>query len=188
MSHHRRSIPLVLVLALGVVTVGCDDPAPTNPAPESVAAPAFSADAAATTERETFVFPDVTLVPDATCLDLGEDLPITGSVSGWIQTTTTSDGRVHVSERLDFTDLTASAGGHTWTAGPGAHEVWSVNLGVPGEYALNVTHEGHSRFVGLDGAPDFLLVHRIHQVLTPGLELVVNEITGLAVQCVGGGV
>lgn len=184
---HRHHPPLftALVLALAAAFVACDESAQlTEPAVEEAAAPSFSASNAATTTRESFSFPFGGPPIAAPCLGLDE-LVITGTVSGWIQETTTSNGHVHLNERIDFTDLTASGGGRSWTAGPGAHEIWSVNLGIPGDHALNVTHEGRSLFVGLDGAPDIRLVHRIHQVLTAELEFVVNEITALSVECIG---
>lgn len=191
MSRHPRLVPLVLALALAATAGGCDDTSPTDPASGALAAPPLSANRSATVERQHFSFPfgggPGGAQIAAPCLDFGGPLTIQGTVSGWVQVATTADGHVHGNEFLDFSGLTASGGGWSWDAAPGAHEIWSTNLGTAGDHALNIIHEGHSHFVGQGDAPDFELLHRIHQVLTAELALAVNEITPLSVRCLGSG-
>jgi len=127
----------------------------------------------------------VTLEASAACLGLADPLDITGTVSGWYQEWDLANGRMYATEYLDFTALSASEGEWSWTAGPGAHEIWRWNLGLEGDAAENITHEGRSLFVGAGDAPDFILVHRVHQVLTPNLDLTVDNITPLTVECIG---
>lgn len=171
---------LVLPLAMvGAVLTSCDRASPTAATVSDVPPP--SADATLT-GRVPFSA-DVTLQANAACLGL-TDLAITGTVSGWDQISELASGRLHVTEYLDFTHLSASEGGWSWTAGPGAHEIWSENLGLEGDAAENIIHEGRSLFIGAGGAPNFILVHRIHEVLTPNLVLTVGNITDLTVQCI----
>lgn len=189
MSHHQRRIIALLALVAGGLLAACSD-VPSNGQPATLLAPAVPSADAAFVGRISFMEPGVVFPPvDAPCLNLGEPLTITGTISGWYQLTETSRGHQHWTEYDDFTGLTASGGGQTWAAGPGAHEIWSENLPATnddyGESAYDIVHEGRSPFVGPDGTTAFIFVHRIHQVLTPGLELVVNNLSGLTVQCVG---
>lgn len=190
MSHHQRRIIALLAFVAGGILAACSDVPSNDRQPATLLAPAVSSADAAFVGRISFMEPDVGFPPvDAPCLNLGEPLAITGTISGWYQLTQTSDGHQHWQEYDDFTGLTATGGGQTWYAGPGAHEIWSENLPATeegyGESAFDIVHEGRSPFVGSDGNTAFIFVHRIHQVLTPGLELVVNNQSGLTVQCVG---
>jgi hypothetical protein len=189
MSHHQRRIIALLAFVAGGILAGCSD-VPSNGPPATLLAPAVPSADAAFVGRIPFTEPGVVFPPlDAPCLNLGESLTITGTISGWYQLTQTSLGHQHWQEYDDFTGLTASGGGRTWSAGPGAHEIWSENLPATdegyGETAYDIVHEGRSPFVGPDGTTQFILVHRIHQVLTPGLDLVVDNVSALKVQCVG---
>lgn len=190
MSHHPRRIIPLLAFVTGGVLAACSDVPSSGPPPATLLGPAVSSADAAFVGRISFTEPDVVFPPvDAPCLNLGEPLTITGTISGWYQLTQTSGGHQHWTEHDDFTGLTASGGGHTWSAGPGAHEIWSENLPATeagyGESAFNIIHEGRSPFVGPDGATAFIFVHRIHWVVTPGLELVVDNLSGLTVKCIG---
>ena len=184
-----RRAACALLVVLFAATGACDDAALSGPQSDVVSPTDIPANSnAATTQRGTFSFlfggTDGVTLP-AACLDLSDGLLITGRVSGQFKLTETSQGHFHLTEYLDFSDLTATGNGLTWNASPGAHEIFQFNLGEFGEYAVNVTHEGHSVFMGEGAAPDFRLVHRIHQVLTPNFDLTVNEITPLSVQCLG---
>lgn len=172
---------LVLPLAMvGAVLTSCDRASPTAATVSDVPPP--SADAALT-GRIPFEAP-VDLEADATCLGLTDPIDITGTVSGWDQITELANGFQRVREYLDFTQLSASTGSWNWTAGPSAHEIWSWNLGEAGDAAENITHEGRSLFIGEGDAPNFILVHRVHEVLTPNLVLTVYNITPLTVKCI----
>lgn len=174
-----RSLALPLIM-VGALSISCDQaPRGTVTAPD---APRLSADATATPPVYFTVGP-VALHASAACLGLSS-LTITGYISGWDQMTELDIGRAHYTEYLDFTGLSASSGENTWTAGPGAHEIWSENLGLEGDAAEDIVHEGRSPFVGADGATSFILVHRIHEVLTPNLDLTVFDITPLTVECI----
>lgn len=178
----NRRWTLVLPLAMvGAVLTSCDRASPTAATVSDVPPP--SADAALT-GMVPFTIPNVTLQASATCLGLTDPVDITGTVSGWDQITELADGLERVREYLDFTALSASADGWSWTAGPSAHEIWSWNLGGAGDVAENITHEGRSLFIGEGDAPNFILVHRIHEVLTPNLVLTVANITPLTVECI----
>ncbi|MCG6986744.1 MAG: hypothetical protein LJF06_00950 [Gemmatimonadetes bacterium] len=180
LAAKRWTLVLPLAMVAAVLT-SCDRESPTAATISDVPPP--SADAALT-GRVPFTISDITLQASAACLGLTDPLDITGTVSGWDQITELTDGRVHVTEYLDFTALSASDGERSWTAGPGAHEIWSENLGWEGDAAENIIHEGRSPFLGAGDAPNFILVHRIHEVLTPNLVLTVANITPLTVECI----
>lgn len=180
LTNRRWSLVLPLVV-VGALSASCDQTPPTA----VTAADAFGINAdAAATSLVPFTRGPITLHASAACLGLSS-LTITGMLSGWNEVTDVPNGRRHITQYLDFTALSASSGADNWAAGPGAHEIWSYNLGLEGDAAENIIHEGRSLFVGESDAPDFILVHRVNEVLTPNLVLQVFDITPLTVECIG---
>lgn len=151
---------------------------------------------AATTERQTFTvpfpFPPAEFVPvPAPCLGLGEPLQMSGTWTGWFQTTTTASGREHTTEYIDYSQITIELGDLTWLPGPGAHEVLIFNvpafpLGVDDvDGAFNVKHEFHTRFLSQDGLPDLRVSHWIKQLVDANGVLRQNEFVPFAAECIG---
>lgn len=120
---------------------------------------------------------DFASVP-APCLELGEPLQMSGIWSGWIQEVINPSGRVHVTERIDYSEITLRLGDKIWHAGPGASETIIQNLPLEsvnvGDAAFNVIHEFHARFISQSDAPDLRVNHRVRQLLTPDGELKKN--------------
>lgn len=198
MFHRPRVVPILLVLTLGAFGAACDDATPTDPAAETLAPPSLAASQAAEVTRQTFTvpfppIPGVEFAPvPAPCLDLDEPLRMSGVWTGWIETVVLSPGRIHFTERIDYTGLsiTTAAGDRTWTPSPGASETIVLNLPLTvddrGEAAFNVMHEFHARFIGQDGDPDLRVEHRVRQLLGPDGELRKNEFEPFTAECIGG--
>lgn len=191
----RRAVltPLVLLFAAGA----CSE-APTQVA-ESAALDVSANANAATTERQTFTqpFPDPDAPFDfvsvaAPCLGLGEPLQMSGTWTGWYQTTTTAHGREHTTEYIDYSQITIELGDLTWLPGPGAHEIFIFNVPAPGfdledvAGGFNVRHEFHTRFLSQDGLPDLRVSHRIKQLVDGNGVLRKIEFVPFAGECIGG--
>ena len=149
----------------------------------------------ATVNRQTFTvpfppIPGVEYAPvPAPCLGLDEPLKMSGIWSGWIQTVIIPPGRVHVTERIDYSEITLRLGDLEWHAGPGASETIIRNVPLTaddrGEAAFNVIHEFHARFVSQTDAPDLQVNHRVRQLLGPDGELRKNEFEPFTAKCIG---
>lgn len=80
---------------------------------------------------------------------------------------TTADGRRHVQELIDYSQITVVLGDLTWLPGPGAHESLIFNVPAPGQGvedvdgAFNIRHEFHARFASQDGLPDLRISHSV---------------------------
>jgi hypothetical protein len=182
-----------LVVAAAVVALlngGCGDSPITGPTVASIAAPDSAASThGATTEFEEFQFSPTIRVP-APCLG-GGTFVITGTVSGWARITTTPNGQVHLMEKWDFSQLTGSHGGSTWTAAPGSGEMFSFNnlpgVGGTGTPVSGVVHQGRSRFIADGEAPDVFFIHRFRILRLPSGEFQFRRVeTEVAeIQCVG---
>jgi hypothetical protein len=165
MLRVRGTAGVCLVL---VWAAGCES-APTAPASEP-GAPSF----VVTRDRQEFSQPVVIPVPSP-CL--GGTFTVAGTISGWFQVIVTPNGHVQVTEHIDFSQLTASFDGRSWTAQPGSVEIWSRSLAPLGDAARVVVHEGRTRFVADDGAgPGIMFVHRIHQLRLPNGDVLINDI------------
>jgi hypothetical protein len=185
----RRQL-MVAVAASGLLTAGCGDTLPTMPTPAGVTAhESVGSTHGATTELEEFQFSPTIPVP-APCLG-GGTFVITGTVSGWARITTTPNGQVQLMEKWDFSQLTGTHGGHTWTAAPGSGEMFSFNnlpgVGGTGTPVSGVVHQGRSRFVADGDGPDVFFVHRFRILRLPSGEFQFTRLeTELAeIQCVG---
>jgi len=197
MLRTRRTVPLALVVATAAFTVACDEDTPTAPTSETLGTTTLSANRAATTDRGTFTVPfppvpgvDFAPVP-APCLGLGEPLRMSGTWTGWYAAVEIPRGRYHLSEKIDYSEITLRTDELTWVAGPGATETIVQNVPLTGddvgEAAFNVVHEFHARFVSRDGAPDLHVSHRVRQLLGPDGELRKNEFVPFTAECIGGG-
>lgn len=179
--RHARTRPLALLL-LPLFVVACQGDVPTAPTLKPEAVSLSEAGNGATTEREDWGPFPVTIRPPAPCLGDGVRLVITGSISGWDLITSTPTGKTHIAERIDMTQLSATHGGHTWTAAPGSHEIWSFMI-APGGMA-NRIHVGNTMFTSETTDLKLKFVHRIHVQIHPdGSREILRNI--FEVQCVG---
>lgn len=170
MYRMRAVLPASLVPVIILLGAGCDA-GPTAPASAAPSTPTFSV----TGVRQPFQGTAGFSAP-APCL--GGDITITGPVSGWYQVLHTPTGTTEYTEYDDFSQLTASLGGETWTARPGSHEIWSESLPPVGDATRKVTHEGRTGFDPVDGeGPSLFFVHRIHGVLLPSGDLHFYNVT-----------
>lgn len=182
----RRWTLLLSLVLIGAVSASCDHAPPT--AASVTNRPSVHADAALT-GRVPFSedVPAGAFEPGTTCPGL-DHVEITGTITGWDQYTELASGREHVTENDDFSQLSATGGAWSWVASSEAHEIWSWNvfpdLGLAAPAAQDITHEGRSLFIGLNGAPNFILVHRIHEVVTPSGDITVWNITPVTAECI----
>lgn len=193
-----RSLWLVILLFglascadSGVVT----DPAGPDQTLE-VSPPALASSNGAVTGSGTFrqPFPPNPAVPyipvPAPCLSLGEPLQMSGFWSGWFTTVLTPNGRLHVTEQIDWSEVALALGDLKWLPGPGAFEPIVLNLPATvddqGEAAFIVRHEFHVRFISQNGLPDLMVTHSVKQVLGPDLQFRHNEFEPFATECLGG--
>ena len=149
----------------------------------------------ATIDRQTFTvpfppIPGVDFVPvPAPCLGLGEPLRMSGVWTGWFQVVTIPNGRVHVTERIDYSQITLKTDELTWLAGPGASEPIIQNVPLApedvGDAAYNVIHEFNALFISQDGEPDVKISHRVRQLLGPDGVLRKNEFIPFTAECIG---
>lgn len=171
------------------------------PPPDITATADVTADAnAATTKRETFEEPfprpdfPLPYVPvPAPCLDLGEPLQMSGTWTGWIQSTETAAGRLHTTEYIDYSQITVELGDLTWLPGPGAHEILVFNVPAPGleldevSGAFNIKHQFNTRFLSQDGLPDLRVSHS-QKVLVDGNGVLRHaEFVPFEAECIGNG-
>lgn len=195
MFTSRRTVfaPLVLLFAVAA----CSE-APTEVA--DVAAPDVSANTnAATTERQTFEmpFPDpatgLEFVPvPAPCLGLGEPLQMSGTWTGWVQSTETAAGRLHTTEYIDYSQITVELGDLTWLPGPGANEIIVSNWPAPTAQTLppggfTYKHEFNTLFRSQDGLPDLRIRHSWKVTVTGNLDFVHDEFVPFEAECIGNG-
>lgn len=172
----------VTVLAAALLA-GCERADPVEP--DSITP---QASRGATVTREEWGPEAVLFNPPAPCLGEGARLDITGTISGWDLIVERADGSIHLTEYVDFTNLVGTFDGHTWTAGPGSHEMWSINW--PPDVPLSpvngrqTTHVGNTVFRAEDGTPDLKFVHQIHLVRLPSGELHTLRVI-LEVYCIG---
>ena len=178
---HRPGVKLFVSLVVtGLVAAGCDAP-PTAPAVDQLS---VTTSDAVTSARGDFQF-QANIPAPSPCL--GGTFQITGTITGWFQEVVNPNGRVHIIEHLDFSNLTGTFGGRTWQSQPGSVEIWSVHISPPGETASVVVHEGRTRLVADDPAdPDIMFVHRIHQLELPTGELHLNN-SSFEAFCIGAG-
>ncbi len=190
---------LPILLSTCLFLAGCSDQPSAvahaekeNPILENAIAASSNA---ATVDRQTFRVPfppisgvDYAPVP-APCLELGEPLRMSGIWSGWFQVVTISTGRVHVTEHIDYSEITLRLGDLVWHAGPGASEPIIQNVPLTeddvGDAAFNVMHEFHARFISQNDKPDLRISHRVRQLLTPDGELKKNEFVPFSAECIG---
>lgn len=197
MLRMRRTVPIALLVATGALTVACDDGTPTAPTSETLGPTVLSASRAATTDRVTFTVPfppvpGVEFVPvPAPCLGLGEPLRMSGTWTGWYATVEIPRGRFHLTEHIDYAEISLRTDDLSWVAGPGSTETIVQNVPLTGddrgEAAFNVIHEFHARFVSQDGAQDLRVSHRVRQLLGPDGELRKNEFVPFNAECIGAG-
>lgn len=149
----------------------------------------------ATVNRQTFTVPfppipgvDYAPVP-APCLELGEPLRMSGIWTGWFEVVTIPSGRLHVTEQIDYSQITLKTDDLTWVAGPGAKEAIIQNLPLTpqdiGDAAYNVIHEFHARFISQNNGPDLHVSHRVRQLLGPDGVLRKNEFVPFTATCIG---
>jgi hypothetical protein len=184
MAVSERTLAFAGCAIAATIAAACDAPSAPSPSPTVLTAAARAGeDSGATVMRQEFSM-TLTIPAPATCLG-GGTLLITGPMTGWANVVRGPNGRVHVNEYLDFSGLTATLDSRKWRASPGAHEIWNFSLPTgPGAHVL--VHEGHSRFVAADSAPDLRFVHRIRRHRLPGGELH-RSWDSLDVQCLGPG-
>lgn len=184
-----RSVLPTVALTLAALAIACDGAPPTHPESDRLAAPRFAG--GAFTERGTFTVPAPPAASViAPCVD-DEPLQVLGTWSGWFRLSETPSGHVHLTEHIDWSDVTLRAtDGRTWTPGPGAHESFSFNDPATsadlGERAYTVMHNLRARFNSADGDSDLQVWHTIHVVLGPDLELrVLRVVLPFQGKCVG---
>ena len=107
---------------------------------------------------------------------------ISGNISGRDLITSTPTGKTPIANWIDMSQLSATFGGHTWTAAPGSHEIWSFMIN-PGGMA-NRVHVGNTMFTSASTDLKLKFVHCIHVKIHPGgTREVLRDI--FEVQCVG---
>lgn len=184
----RNRAPAAFVLILTALAAACDSVSPTDPQVDPLADPAFAN--GAHTEKGTFSMPAPPARVDAPCVD-DELLAVTGNWTGWFRLTQTPGGHVHLTEHIDWSDVTLVAmDGRTWKPGPGAHESFSFNQPATnqdlGESAYTVMHNLRARFNSQDGDSDLRVWHTIHAVLGPDLEIrVLRIVLPFVGECIG---
>lgn len=175
MSHRRRTIPIVAVLALGAAFLACEGEAPiTEPPADEVVAPSFARGSGAEVQEGTFSgpFPPPPEIPfapvSAPCLGLGEPLQMSGTWSGRFRIVVTPTGHFHLNELIDYSEVPIRLGGLTWLPGPGATEAIVDNGPLSGSGSATVIrHELHNRYISQDGLSDLHVTHRIKIVVGP---------------------
>jgi hypothetical protein len=187
MHRAKTKTPAVLVFLIAVLSVRCAEAPPTEPTLVTPEAPLLSG---ATTNRVEFQFlfgGPAGIGFNAPCL--GGILVIRGLVTGWAQITQTPNGHTHITEHWDFTQLTASLGADSWSAAPGAGEMFSFNLPPLGAAAIRVVHNGRSRFIADGDRPDVFFIHRFHVLRLPSGEFLFTrpETEFAEIQCIGPG-
>lgn len=146
---------------------------------------------AAATDRQTFSVPAPPAPVSAACLGI-DDLKLDGTWTGWVQIAQTSNGHVHITEYIDYSEvtITSMSTGLSWTAAAGAHENIILNLPATGDdlgdSAFNVKHQFNARFLGPEGYQNLLVSHSFKQLLGPDLELRHNEFVPFSAKCIGG--
>jgi len=194
MKALKLALPVLFSFCL--LLAGCSDPSSVvseNQEPDHKTDISVAAKANVDRQHFTVPFPpvpDVDFVPvPAPCFELGEPLQMSGIWSGWTQVVITPTGRVHVTERIDYTEITLRLGDMTWHAGSGASETIIQNVPLTaddrGEAAYNVIHEFNARFISQTDAPDLRVSHRVRQLLTPDGELKKNEFVPFTAECIG---
>lgn len=152
---------------------------------------------AATTDRQTFeiAFPPpwsgLEYVPvPAPCLGLGEPLQMSGTWTGWTQSTETAAGRLHTTEYIDYSQIAIELGDLTWLPGPGAHEIivsnWPVQVPLP-PGGFTYKHEFNTLFRSQDGLPDLRVRHSWKTTVTGNLDFVHDEFVPFEASCIGNG-
>lgn len=125
----------------------------------------------------------------AECLNLGEDLQMSGTWSGSYMGVLISAGRQHWTEQIDWSEVNLTLGALTWKPGPGAYELITENLPLTnddyGDAAYVVHHQFAVRYISQNGLPDLLVTHHIKQLLLPDLELLQNEAVMFTAECIG---
>jgi hypothetical protein len=176
-TYVKPTYLLTAVVAAALVTGGCEGRLPTAPdrmpaVSASATAPPSTHGGSATTEFVEFTFNPTINVP-APCLGVGLFV-ITGTVQGWARITTAPNGQVHLVERWDFSQLTATFGTDTWRAAPGSGEMFQFNnlpgVGGTGAPVAGVVHQGRTRFIADGDAPDVFFVHRFRILRLPNGE------------------
>lgn len=185
----------LLALASCAETGQLTDPTEADGTLEAGAASFAKSDNAAVVQTGTFSgpFPPNPAVPfipvPAPCLGLGEPLQMSGTWSGWFRVVETKNGRVHVTEQIDWSEVDIVLGDLTWRPGPGAFESIVQNLPATaddlGEAAYVVRHQFTIRFLSQDGLPDLRVTHSAKQVLGPDLEFRHNEFVPFTAECIG---
>lgn len=175
MNRSIASLIPLLILAASLSTGGCTADLIS---PEFAERGTANPDQVVARDRGTFS-QNVAIPVPSQCL--GGTLLVTGTISGWFQNVATPNGHLKVTEHIDFSQLTASFDGKTWSARPGSHEIWSNSFPPGGDAASVIVHEGRTRFHPDDGeGTNLVFVHRIHRVFTPAGEFVVNNVLGQA--------
>lgn len=136
--------------------------------------------------------PAVPFVPvPAPCLGLGEPLHMSGTWSGWFRTTLTPTGRLHITEQIDWREITLTLGDLTWLTAPAAYEpivlILPATVDDLGEAAFVVRHQFTVRFISQNGLPDLRVTHSVKQVLGPDGQFRHNEFVPFTAECIGGG-
>lgn len=192
--HHGPPVLATFLLIASGLVAACDAGTPAAPRDDPLDVEAIPAAAnAAFVAHGTFTDPGPFPPVNAPCVD-NELIAVTGTWSGWFRVAQTARGHLHITEHVDWSDVTLVAtDGRTWKPGPGAHESFSLNLPATGadlgESAYNVMHNLRARFNSQDGDSDLQVWHTIHQVLGPDLEFRVFKIVlPFEGKCIGGGV
>ncbi|MDP2497469.1 MAG: hypothetical protein Q8W44_05675 [Candidatus Palauibacterales bacterium] len=197
MTHLRRTLPVMLIVLFA--SAACGELPSTAPSAAETAAVDLKASAspnAATTERQTFTvpFPDPEIAPyvplPTPCLELGEPLQMGGIWTGWAQITTTARGRRHLTEYIDYSQVTIVLDDMTWLPGPGAHEIlifnWPARTPLP-PGGFTRKHEFNTIFRSQNGLPDLRVRHRVKVTVNGKLEFVHNEFVPFVAECLGDG-
>jgi hypothetical protein len=168
-----RRIQLAMLL-LGPVFAACDHDQPTaiNPVAPQAGSLALGG---ATSALVDFGPIPVAFTVASPCLD-GTVL-VSGSFSGWDRIVTRPDGSIHITERIDVSNVTLRLGDQLWTAGPNASEIFVKNFppGLGFGDIRQAEHVGVVIFRADDGRPELRFVHRIHIVRLPSGEVQVNR-------------
>jgi hypothetical protein len=175
-----RLASLVLVL---LILAACEHSEPTALDPTgSQFRPLPRANEAATVTREDFGPVPLNFPSFVSCL--GGAAFVTGSFSGWDRIVERSDGSVHITRKMDVSNVSITFDGQVWTAGPNASEIFITNFSGDLEANQQVEHLGVVVFRAEDDAPALRLVHHIQFVRLPSGELQLNRQL-FAIQCVG---
>lgn len=170
MKH--RTWPVLLLVPL---LAACDHRNPT--APEAAARGITGlkrANSGATTYYKPFGPFEIFFPFTPACL--GEQVLVVGTLSGSDRVVERPDGSVHITEKMDVSDVRITLGSQVWTPGPNASEIFIKDFppGVPQEalgLARHAEHVGVVIYRADDGRPALRLHHRLKILRLPGGEL-----------------